>query len=406
MAIMTQDEPRTGSALLEAARDLRPLIEANADQTERNCQLGEPVVEALAAAGLFTMLVPRELGGAQVDPLTYVRVVDELARADGSTSWCVMTGGVVGLAAGSLQQDAARQIWGNPRGFVAGAAARSGRAVVVDGGYRVSGRWPFASGCRNATYLLANAPVLAGGEPRLGPNAQPESRAIFVPVADAHIVENWEVLGLRGTGSHDFELDDLFVPEAFTLQRTYSVLRWHPDALYTLGAAEVAAAPTDQAMTSPWAGLTPPGMSAVVLGIARGALDAFAELAATRTRSKWATVLRDDPVVQDQFGRAEAKLRAARSSMHQTVADVWESVQATGVCTAEDQAMIRMTSAYAAETAVEVAETVWKLAGTAGIYTGSALDRRLRDVQVGAQNVALSPLNFRTSGQLLLKAMT
>lgn len=274
---------------------------------------------------------------------------------------------------------------------------------MVDGGYRVSGRWSFASGCRNATYLLAHAPVFVGEQQRPGPNGQPETRAVFVPIADDLIVEHWQVLGLLGTGSHDLVLDELFVPEAFTLQRTYAVARWHPASLYAFGAADIMNSATGPAMTSPWAGLTPPGMASVVLGIARGALDAFATLAATKTRSKWATVLRDDPVVQDQFGRTEAKLRAARASMHQSVEDAWQSVRATGGWTAEDLTLVRMTCAYAAETAVEVVETVWKLAGTSGIYTGSPLDRRLRDAQVGAQNVAISPTVIRAAGELLLR---
>jgi alkylation response protein AidB-like acyl-CoA dehydrogenase len=389
--------------VLAAARALRPLIEANADQIEQDCKLTDPVVEAMAAAGLFTMLVPRELGGAQVDPGTCLRVIEEIARADGSTAWCLMVDVVVSLAAGSLRPDAAREIWGHdPRALVAGSGVGAGRAVVADGGYRVSGRWSFASGCQNSTWLIAMPDVIEGETPRIDPNGLPETCFAFLRTGECRIVDNWEVAGLRGTGSHDFEIEDVFVPEERTHPRSYSIPPRRDAPLYTFGAGVVPVSAAERTANAPWVGMSSIGMAAALLGMARGALDAFAELAASKTPSRRATVLRDDLVVQDRFGRAEARLRAARALLYQTTAEAWQAVLETGVASADGLLMLRMASAHAAETAVEVVETIWKLAGTSGIFTGTALDRRLRDVQVGAQNVTVSPMYFGAAGKLLL----
>jgi alkylation response protein AidB-like acyl-CoA dehydrogenase len=401
---MTTHEAAAEATLLDAARALRPLIEASADRIEADRQLTGPIIDAMAEAGLLTMLVPREFGGAQVDPMTALRAIEEVARADGSTGWCLMVAAVVGLGAGSLRRDVAGEIWGHRRAFVAGSITGSGTAVVVNGGFRVRGRWSFASGCRHATYLMALANVIDGDEPRLGPNGLPETRLAFFPADDRLIVDNWQVAGLRGTGSHDLVLDDLFVPEAYTLPRSYGVTPWHRDALYTYGAAVIPSAAPEQSGTSPWAGLSATGMGAALPGMARGAIDAFVELADGKTPFRRGALLKNDPVVQDRLGRAEARLQAARSLMYDTTAELWQTILETGAGAPTDQMRLRLAGAHIAETSVEVIQTVWKMGGTTGIWSGSALDRRLRDAQVGAQNVGVSPTAFGIAGQWLLSA--
>jgi alkylation response protein AidB-like acyl-CoA dehydrogenase len=396
------DDTGEREPLLEGARALRPLIEASVDQIERERRVPEPVMTALAAAGLLTMLVPRELGGAQVDPLTFLRVIEEVSRADGSTGWCLFVAAVTALTAGSLREDAARAIWGNPRAFVAGSITGSGTATVVNGGYRVRGHWSFTSGCHNATYLLAQATVMEGDAPRLGPNGQPEIRLAFLPVADGRIIDNWQVSGLLGTGSHDIDIDDLFVSEEYTHSRSFHSPPWHTGMLYTFGAGLIPTRLPGSTLSAPWTGLGSTGMAAAVLGMARGARDTFVELAATKTPFRRPTLLKDDPVIQDRFGRAEARLRAARALMFQTTSDVWRRVLTTGTGSPDDQTMLRLAGAHAAETAVEAIETIWKMAGTSGIFSGTALDRHLRDARVGAQNVGVSTTFYTLAGQVLL----
>lgn len=400
---MSVMERTTETTLLDRARALRPLLSAGADQTERERRLPEPVVEALAAAGLFAMLVPRGLGGGQVDPETFLRVVEEISQSDANAGWCLNQVVLISLAAGSLPEDAAAEIWGHdPRAVVAGTAIPSGTAVVVEGGYRVSGRWAFASGCQHATWILGVATVLQDGAPRLGPNGVPETRFVFFPRSACQILDTWHVAGLRGTGSHDFVVEDVFVPE----ERTHPRSDWVPprdgSPLYAFAAGQVPSADLARVASSPWTILTSPGMAVVALGVARGAPDAFAELAAVKIPAGRVLVLRDEAIVQASFGRAEAKLRAARAFLYQTVAEVWRSVHETGTRPAEAQVLIRLASAHGSEVAAEVVEVVWKAAGTSAIVDGSPLDRRPRDVLVVGQNVGLSPMYFGGAGKQLL----
>src|SRR5688572_509501 len=300
--MMMVTEARTETTVLNRARALRPLIAASSDEIERERRLPEPLVEAMAAAGLFAMLVPRGLGGGQIDPETCLQVIEEVSRGDGSAGWVLNVGVVVSLAAGSLREEVAAEIWGHdPRAVVAGSATASGTAVVVDGGYRVSGRWAFASGCQHATWILGIANVLQDGAQRLGPNGVPESRFMFFPRSACQILDTWHVAGMRGTGSHDFVVEDAFVPEAWTHPRSYASPPRDGSPLYAFGAGLVPSADPSHAVSSPWVGLSSPGMAVVALGVARGALDTFAELAAVKVPDRRALLLRDEPIVQASF---------------------------------------------------------------------------------------------------------
>ena len=400
--------------LLETARTLRPTIEAYAEQIERESALPGPLVATLAAAGLFTMLVPREFGGTEITPATYVRAIEEISRADGSVGWCVHVGGSCSLAAGWLAPEAARAIWdGDARAYVAGATIALGAANVVPGGYQVSGRWGFASGCPHATWLCVTVRVIENGDHRTGPNGLPETLFAFLPRRDFEILDTWHVTGMRGTGSHDVVVNDAFVPDHLTLPRSSPMQSWNDAPLYAFGAGAVKGGSGALGVSSPWVGVFAPGLAAVCLGVARGALDAFATLAATKTPTRRNTVLRDDPIVQTMFGRAEARLRGARSYLYATVADLWRTVQGIdddtehesglGARPSDRQAMVQLASVHAAETAVEVVQTLWRAAGTSAIPAGSPLDRCLRDVLVASQNVAINPMHITTNGRLLLE---
>jgi alkylation response protein AidB-like acyl-CoA dehydrogenase len=392
-----------GTSLLEAARSLRPTIEAQGEQIERHSALPTALVDDLARTGFFTMLVPRDLGGAEVEPETCLRIIEEIARADGSVGWCLHVGTSLSLAAGWLPLEVAREIWsGDSRVSVSGSATSFGTATVVDGGYRISGRWGFASGCTHASWIIATVNVVEDGIHRIGPNGEPESLFAFFPRRDCQILETWDVTGMRGTGSHEFVVEDVFVPNRLMLPRSYAIAPRSSGPIYAFGGGAVPGADGTVAASSPWLGQAAPGMAAVTLGIARGALDAFADLAATKVRARYTTVLRDDPIIQTLVGRSEAKIRAARAFLFETVADVWESVVTTGVGTSDGQAMVRLASVHAAETAVEVVEALWRAAGTSAIVVGSPFDRRLRDVMVASQNVSISPLHIAGTGRMLL----
>lgn len=208
MSVQTLDG--TDRALLDAARALVPRVRACADENERERQLPQSLADALAAAGLFKLTVPRALGGAEAHPETVVRVIETLAAADGSAGWSAGIAAQCGIASGFFGAEAARAVYGDPPAFVALVTFRAGRAQAVDGGYRVTGRWSFASGCRHATWLGGGAIIYDWEQPRLGADGQPESRFFFFTAVACEIFDTWHVTGLRGTGSHEFAVADAF----------------------------------------------------------------------------------------------------------------------------------------------------------------------------------------------------
>jgi alkylation response protein AidB-like acyl-CoA dehydrogenase len=278
------------AASVEAVRALAPLISEHADSIESERCLPESVVGAMRDAGVFRSFIPRALGGTEADPVTFCRVVEELARADGSTGWCAMLCGSYGLFGGLLPAAAAREIFADPDAIVAGSLAPTGTARAVAGGYQLSGRWSFGSGIAHSTWVLGGSRVLDGDAPRQTPRGTPEVRLLFFARSDVEIIDTWHVGGLRGTGSHDYRVQDLFVPDHRTCWFTEEPVELGP--LYAL----------------PLIALSTALMAGVVLGIARHALDALEELAAVKTPARAQIVLREDPVARAKIGEAEGLL--------------------------------------------------------------------------------------------------
>lgn len=410
---MNSSQTREGETLIEAARALRPQIERYADQIEEDRQLPQSLADALAEAGLFKMLVPQSLGGSETDPETFCRVLEEMSRTDASTGWSVFVSANIGAAAGSLQEDVAWEIFGKEtKACVAGSTAPApnpsqrppDRAIAVEGGYRVTGRWSFASGCMQATWLMGSSAIFDGDNPRIDGNGKAENRVMFFPISACQIIDTWRVTGLRGSGSHDFAVADIFVPHAYSLPRSTPMRPLHPGALYTFAAGvvpsvAVAVGPTANA---PWVGVTSIGFAAVCLGIARGALDALTELATVKSLGKGKGRLRDNPIVQDQVGRAEATLRAARAYMYATIGEEWESVRKTGFCTPKQHSLLRLAATQAATLSAQVVDTAWNAAGTSAIFAGNPIERRFRDVHVATQNIAIRSEYYVSAGRMFL----
>jgi len=278
--------------LLNVARALEPIIRQHADEAERNHRLSQPVVDALARAGLFRMWVPRTLGGLEVSPLTAYRVVEEVARLDGSTGWCVFIGASSAVSGAFLADHAAEDMFGrDPLGVTGGVIAGIGKAVVQKDGYLVSGRWPYASGCQHCGWLLALCQVIDGDQPRVTTAGTPEMRVVHVPREKVTILDDtWDVSGLVGTGSHDFVVEPVFVPEGYTWQFTPGLPRGkhYRGPLYEF----------------PLVALFRLQASAVALGIAQGAVDAWLALAPSKRAVIAPGVLRDQPVVQARMRRS------------------------------------------------------------------------------------------------------
>jgi alkylation response protein AidB-like acyl-CoA dehydrogenase len=370
-----------------AARALGPEIRACADQIERERQLPASLVDAMAAAGLFKLATPEALGGGEAPLATILDVIEEVARADGSAGWTVMVANQCGVMAGFVPPRGAGEIFADPRAYIAGVVYTAGKAQAVDGGYRVTGRWRYASGCRHATWMFGTCAVYDGDSPRVYPDGTPENRFVWLPVAECEIIDTWHVTGMRGTGSHDFAVTDVFVPEERTCPDSitgfpvFRGTRYHHGPLYEFGLSVVIAA-----------------FAPLSLGIARGAIDAFVEMIGGGDARK--AYLRDDPAIQAEIGKAEAQLRAARAFAYETVNRAWASAVQTGHVSDEQRVLMRLAARHAAITAAQVVEALWYAGGALSIFASNPLERRFRDVHVAAQRVP--PAVYGVVGRLSL----
>src|SRR5712692_7488117 len=311
--VMTTDTAPATTSPLEMARALAPRIREQAAEIETARQLPADLVMDLANAGLFKVAVPEAEGGLGGDIMTARRVIEEVARADGSTGWCLAMGVNTFRQSAQLAPAVRRELfYSDPVGVAAGSANPRGRAVAVPGGYRVTGHWFFASGCMHASSLTGACKVFDGDTTRRRPDGDPEVRIVyFYPKSLARIIDTWTVSGMRGTGSHDIEVEDLFVPE----ERTFSALERR---------ARVTG-PINRIHGFDLAGC---GFCCVGLGVARAAIDAFVDLAQVKVPRSSSELLRERVIVQAQVGEAEALLRSGRALLFDIVEEMWETVLA------------------------------------------------------------------------------
>lgn len=354
---------------LAAAQALAPTIRSCADQIEADRELPRPLFEALADAGFFKLLLPRAIGGNELDLPTYVRTLEILGRADASTAWVVNQCAVFATYAARMPREVARLIWiDTPHSVVANTSAPTARAVVVAGGYRVSGRQGFSSGCRQAAWLAARALIDENGQPRLF-DGQVEERYLFVPAAEAELLDTWRVRGMRGTGTHHFVVKDVFVPaERTVLQAGAPLLETGP--IYQF----------------PRRLLFASGDAAVALGTARACLDAFSELAGAKTPRSMKEMLRDQPVIQATVGRSEAQLRSARAFLTEAVGEIWSEAESTGTVSLDRRAVLRLATTHAIRLAVEVVDSVYNASGVTAIFEGHPIQRYFQDIHVISQH--------------------
>ena len=371
---------------VERARQVAPQIESCADQIENERRLVGPVLESLFAAGMFRLLLPRTLRGAEVDPVTFVTVIEEIAKADASTAWCLCQASGCSMSAAYLPPDVAAHVFGDARSVLAWGPGPDARATAVEGGYRVSGMWSFASGCRHATWLGGHAPICEpDGRFRRNADGKVVERTMLIPAASAQIVDVWHVSGLKGTGSDTFTVTDLFVPHAYSISRDDPAERRQPGPLYCFPAGSLYAS----------------GFAGVALGIARRMLDAFRALATEKTPRGFKRPLAESAVVQSQVAQAEAQLRSARGFLLSSLDEIWRAVGSSGVLTLDQRVLIRLASTYAIHQAKTVADTVHHAGGATSIFIESAFDRGFRDMHAVTQQLQGRQSHFETVGRFL-----
>src|SRR5499427_685976 len=345
-----------------------------------------PLFEALRDAGIFRMSVLKAVGGSEVDEETVLQAIEELARQDGSVGWNVMIASNAAIAAAYLPAATLRQVYGGgPSTVIAGALLPQGAAIPVPGGFRLTGRWTFASGCHQADWMAGSSAVTVQGTPRLRPDGRPDIRTFFLPVGACELLDTWHTSGLRGTGSHDWQVTDVFVPE----EQSFPILRDGPPEPGALFARDFGA----------YAG---PRVAAVALGIARDAIDTFTALAMTKTPVLATSTLATQHTTHERVGRAEALLRAGRAFLYDTVRALPHSPNWSEELSDDLRASIRLASAHAAQSAAEAVDLMFNAAGTTATYTSSRLERCFRDVHVATQHVAVAPSNIEMVGQYLL----
>jgi indole-3-acetate monooxygenase len=366
---------------LDAARKLVPQIRSCADEIEAERELPRPLFEALADAGMFHLALPRALGCPELDLPTYIQVIEELGKADASTAWCVNQGAIFGTYAARMPRDIARSIWiDTPRAVVANTPAATAQAIVVPGGYRVTGRQGFSTGCRHAAWVAAHAQIIEDSQVKLEAG-QPETRYMFVPVAEAQLLDTWHVRGLRGTGTHHFAVDNVFVPAGRTvLSATAPLLE--PGPLYRV----------------PRTLLFASGDASVALGMARTCLATFFELAGAKTPRAMQALLRDQPMVQGDVGRAEALLRSGRAFLIEAVQEIWEA-SVSGTISLDHRAALRLATTNGIRLAVQIVDTVYNAAGATAVYEENPLQRYFQDAHVMSQHLQARLSHYELVGR-------
>ena len=372
--------PAAPASALEAARAVAPLIRDSADEIEKNRELPRAVFTAIADAGLFHIAVPRAIGGSEIDFPTYVQVMEELGKADASTAWAVNQGATFGTVAARMAPHVAREIWiDTPRSVVSNTPAPTAKAIAVPGGYRVTGNQPFSTGCRHASWVAAHATIVENGEVRLT-NGKPDTRYCLVPVAQAEILDTWHTRGMRGTGTHNFAVNDVFVPEERTVARGSPAIT--DGARYRIP------------QTLSFAG----GDAAIALGVARSSLDAFCDHAGKNTQRFAKGLLRNEALVQFKVGQAEAALRSGRAFLMEAVRDMWNAASADRI-TMEARASLRVATTHAIRLAAEVVDSVYTLSGAAAIFESHLIQRHFQDMHVITQHVQGRLNNYEVAGQ-------
>lgn len=378
------------TAIVSRAEALRPLVEAASNEIEEKRRLPPALLDRLHEARLFRLLLPRSSNGIETDPITFFHVIETIARGDASTAWCLSQAGGCSMSAAYLALPVAQEIFGNdPRAVLAWGPGPRVKAVECEGGYRVTGVWSFASGGRHATWLGAHCPIYkADGTPRLDGDGRPVERTMLVRTQDVTWTDIWNVVGLRGTASDQFALEDHFVPAGRSMTRDFEKECREPGPLYRMSAMTCYEL----------------GFSGVALGIARASLDSFVEVARTKVPRGKKSPIRDNAVVQTQLAQAEVGVRAARAYLLQSVAEIWKLVSAGNPLTMDQRIVLRMASTNAIHKAREAVDFAYNAAGATAIFEDHPLERRFRDIHTVTQQLQGRLSHFETVGAWMMGA--
>ncbi len=383
MTTLTRDD------VMAAAVALGPAIRASADEAERNRRVPKQIIEAMIEAGIFRLFIPRSAGGLEQPLADSLRVFEELSRADASAGWVAVILGSNPVIVRQLDDATVEEVFGPKGSLASGIVAAMGRADIVDGGYRLTGRWPFGSGCQDSPWMSAGAMAWENGGMRMLPNGMPDWRFLVFPASDAEIIDTWHVSGLRATGSHDIAVRDIFVPA----NRVISIVEdepTRPGPLYAFPVLGVFAAV----------------VASVALGAAQRAIEEITELAATKIPAGAMTPLAEQATAQRAIAQAVAELAAGRAFLFEAVADTWATCTTSTYVAPAQRARVRMAASQAVTCAARAVDAAYYLGGSSSIRDSSALQRCFRDVHAITQHLIVGQGNFDLAGRIMLSQDT
>jgi len=372
---------------LDRVQELAPLIEESGDTIERERRLAPDLLSALYDAGLFRLLLEKRFNGAEVKPSDFSAVIEEVAKHDASTAWCLCQANGCAMTASFLNEDIANKIWGdNPQGVLAWGPGKS-LATPEGDGFRVNAKCAFASGGRHATWIGTHSTVVnENGEPILDEKGGKTFRTMLIPAEQIDWEDIWHVIGLRGTASDGFEINDLYVPYEHTVHRDDPKERRTDSPLYLFRQTNLYAS----------------GFSGVAMGAAQSMIDAFAELTLEKTPRMRKTTLSQNAVVQAEFARASIRLNAARNFLRSELDDIWSAVLSMGELTVEQRMRIRLATTHGIHEAKGAADAVYDAAGATAIFASGPYERRFRDLHTVTQQMQGRKAHYETVGAFLL----
>ncbi len=371
--------PRPASDIVGRVANVRAQILAAGEAIERDRRIPADLLAALHREKFYRLLLPRVYGGEEVAPSTFFRTLAALAAADGSVAWCICQANGCAMSAAFVEPAVARHIWGDdPHGVLAWGPGK-GNATVVDGGYRVSGSWAFASGSRHATWLGCHSPMAM-------PDGRVKERTMLIPASQVSFTDIWDVIGLRGTASDALAVKDVFVPSEYSLVRYAVEKRFCDGPLFEFSSS----------------GMYSVGFSATAFGLAREMLDIFKVLAADKTPRRTQTVLRENNVVQAEVATAEARLAAAEHLMTGHLDKMCDEAKTQGELSTDSRMRLRLFTTFTIHEAKAVADMVYDASGATAIFKSNPLERRFRDIHTVTQQVQGRKAHFQTVGAYML----
>jgi alkylation response protein AidB-like acyl-CoA dehydrogenase len=370
--------------LLQQARSLATEFASRSAEIEACRRLPADIVRQMGAAGFYRLFVAERVGGLEAPPALAAQIYETLARTDAACGWIAFIGATTGLALSRMTDEAVRELLARPDSLLTGVFAASGEAVKVAGGFRVNGRWQWGSGSTNADWIGGGCTLMVEGRPLANSAGVPRNHMLFFPAADVQSLDTWHAAGLRGTGSTDFAVHDLFVPDA------------HASGFL------IKEVPDRPLFRFPQFAPLAHGVAAVALGIARASIDELIRLALEKKRYGTTATLAQRSHTQIEVARAEARLRSARAFFYETIEAAWELACEGTPVSLEKSRDMRLATTHALQSSVEVVDAMYTLAGGAAVYESSPLQRHLRDVHVASQHMMVSTNTLETVGQLLL----